>query len=194
MKPLYEQSLFDFRPPQTSLEGNAWRSQSFTTGETLESIEASVRTYNISSVTLIFAAWALVLAKYSRSSFASFYLSRSGQMIPWPLAPSLVAAIHCRIPFTTGIPAEATVHKWLAELHSSLLRVAELENLCQSLETSIYPMEDVRTGVQAFLYIPQMPANWEVGSRQAYWSGTVGRDGLESSVNKQWGRYGRSRD
>ncbi|KAH8693383.1 hypothetical protein GQ44DRAFT_635281 [Phaeosphaeriaceae sp. PMI808] len=178
MKPLCEQPLFDFRPPQISFEGNAVRSLTFTTGETLESIEASVRTYNISSATLIFAAWALVLAKYTRSSFASFYLSRSGRMVPWPPAQSLVAAMHCRVPFTTGIPAEATVHEWLAEMHSTLLRVAELENLCQSLDTSIYPKEYFKTGVQAFLYMPQMPASWEVHDRlngQAHSVGMVWR-------------------
>ncbi|KAF3480033.1 uncharacterized protein GIQ15_07009 [Arthroderma uncinatum] len=174
MKPLYEQPLFDFRPPQASFEGNAWRSLTFTTGETLKSIEASVRTNNISSATLIFAAWALVLAKYSRSSFASFYLSRSGRMIPWPPAPTLVAAMNCRVPFTTGIPAEATVHEWLAELHSTLLRVAELETLCQSLDTSIYPMEHFRSSVQAFLYMPQMPANWEVHDRLTGQAQSVG--------------------
>jgi hypothetical protein len=128
----------------------------------VESIEASVRTYNISSSTLIFAAWALVLSKYTRCSFVSFYLSRSGRMVPWPLAPSLVVAMNCRVPFATGIPAEATVHEWLAEMHSTLLSVAELENLCQSLDRSIYPEEYFKTGVQAFLYMPQLPASWEV--------------------------------
>jgi Condensation domain/AMP-binding enzyme C-terminal domain len=162
MKPLCERSLFDFRPPQTSFEGNAWRSLPFTTRETEESIEASVRTYNISSSTLIFAAWALVLSKYTRCSLVSFYLSRSGRMLPWPLAPSLVAAMNCRVPFATGNPAEATVHEWLAEMHSTLLSVAELENLCQSLDRSIYPEEYFKTGVQAFLYMPQLPASWEV--------------------------------
>lgn len=165
MKPLREWSLFDFRPPQTSFEGNAWRSLPFTTRETLESIEASVRKYNISSATLIFAAWALVLNKYTRCSFVSFYLSRSGRMVPWPQAPSLVAAMNCRVPFATGIPAEATVHEWLAEMHSTLLSVAELENLCQSLDPSIYPQEYFKTGVQAFLYMPQSPASWEVHDR-----------------------------
>lgn len=174
MKPLCEQSLFDFPPPQTSFEGNIWRSLPFTTRETLESIEASVRTYNISSATLIFAAWALVLAKYTRSSFASFYLSRSGRMVPWPQAPSLVAAMNCRVPFATVIPAEATVHEWLAGMHSTLLRVAELENLCQSLDTSIYPEEYFKTGVQAFLYMPQLPANWEVHDRLTGQAGQVG--------------------
>ncbi|KJZ78541.1 hypothetical protein HIM_01932 [Hirsutella minnesotensis 3608] len=162
MKPLCEESLFDFRPPRPSCEGDSWRSLPFTTTETVESIEASVRPYNISSGTLIFAAWALVLTKYTRSSFASFYLSRSGRMLPWPQAPSLVAAVNCRVPFATDVPAQATVHEWLAEMHSTLLTVAELENLCQSLDTSIYPQKHFKTGVQAFLHMPESPASWEV--------------------------------
>lgn len=165
MKPLCERSLFDFRPPQTSFEGDAWRTLSFTTRETVGSIEASVGTYNISSATLSFAAWALVLAKYTRHDFVSFYLSRSGRMVPWPLASSLVAAMNCRVPFATDIRAEATLQEWLAEMHSTLHSVAELENLCQSLDTSIYPEEYFKSAVQAFLYMPPSPTSWEVHDR-----------------------------
>jgi hypothetical protein len=50
-------------------------------------------------------------------------------------------------------------------MHSTLLRVAKLENLCQSLDPSIYPEKYFRTGVQAFLYMEGMPANWEVHDR-----------------------------
>ncbi|RDW58848.1 hypothetical protein BP6252_13324 [Coleophoma cylindrospora] len=160
-KPLCDSSLFNFQPPQTSFEGDAWRILPFATKETLESIEASVRTYNISSSTLVFAVWALVLAKYTGSNFVSYYLSRSGRMVPWPQAPSLVAAMNCRVPFATSIPAERTVYKWLAEIHSTLLRVAELENLCQSLDPSICPPEHFNTGAQSLLYMPELPASWE---------------------------------
>ncbi|EFQ92962.1 hypothetical protein CFE70_007161 [Pyrenophora teres f. teres 0-1] len=162
MQPLCDRSLFDFQPPQQPVEGDAWRVLSFPTKETLESVEASVRAYKISSATLTFAAWALVLNNYTSLDYVSFYLSRSGRMVPWPPAPFLVAAMNCRVPFGTGIPAEATVQEWLAEMDSTLLNVAELENLCQSLEKSIYPSEHFKTAVQAFLYMPQLPASWEV--------------------------------
>jgi hypothetical protein len=174
MKPLREQSMFKFRAPQTSFQGNAWRGLPSATGETLESVEASVQRYNISSATLIFAAWALVLAKYTRSNLASFYLSRSGRMVPWPPAPSLVAAMHCRVPFNTCVPLEATVDEWLKEMHGTLHRVVELENLCQSLDTSICPEEYFKTGVQAFLYMPQMPDSWEVNDRLTGQASNVG--------------------
>ncbi|KAG9239911.1 hypothetical protein BJ878DRAFT_579455 [Calycina marina] len=174
MKPLCERSLLAFRLPQTPFQGNAWRSLPFTTRETLESIEASVRTYNVSSATLIFAAWALVLAKFTRSSFASFYLSRSGRMVPWAQAPSLVAAMNCRVPFATEVLVEVTVHEWLAEMHSTLLRVAELENLCQSPDANIYPEEYFKTGVQAFLYMAQLPTSWEIHDMLTGQAGQVG--------------------
>lgn len=174
MKPLSERSLFDFRPPQKPFKGDAWRTLRFTTRETLMSIESSVHKCNISSATLIFAAWALVLNNYTRCSFVSFGLSRSGRMVPWPLAPSLVGAMNCRVPFATEIPAEATVHEWLMDMHSTLLSVAELENLCQSLDTSICPQEYFKTGVQAYLYMPQPPASWEVHDKPTGQAGSIG--------------------
>lgn len=91
--------------------------------------------------------------------------------------------MHCRVPFTTGVPAEATAHEWMIEMHGMLVRVAELENLCQSLDPSIYPEKYFRTGVKAFLYMPQMPANWEVHDRltgQASSCGMVWRIQLTS--------------
>jgi hypothetical protein len=165
MKPLREKPIFSPRAPQTSFEGNAWTSLPFKTRETLESIEVAVQAYNISSATLIFAAWSLVLSKYTGSNLASFYLSRSGRMVPWPQAPFLVCAMNCRVPFSTGVPEESTVQEWLSEMHSTLMTVAELENLCQSLDRSIYPQEYFKTGVQAFLYIPESPTSWEVQDR-----------------------------
>ncbi|KAF7563692.1 hypothetical protein G7046_g481 [Stylonectria norvegica] len=165
LKPLSERSMFNFQTPRTPFVGNAWRSLVFTTRETLDSIDSSVRTYNISSATLIFAAWSLVLAKYTRSNLASFYLSRSGRMVPWADAPSLVAATNCRVPFATAIPAKSTVKEWLADMDRTLLRSAELENLCQSLDRSIYREDYFKTAVQAFLYMPQMPESWEVRDR-----------------------------
>jgi hypothetical protein len=162
MEPLGEQSLFDFRPPQTPFHSDDWCTLNFPTRETVQSIEAAVLAYEVSSATLIFAAWALTLSKYTRFDFVSLYLSRSGRMVPWPLAPSLVGALNCRVPFATAVPKRANVHKWLLAMHSKLDSVAELENLCQSLDTSIYPAEYFKTGVQAFLYMPQSPATWKV--------------------------------
>ncbi|KAL6890028.1 hypothetical protein GGI43DRAFT_430729 [Trichoderma evansii] len=174
LKPLSERSLFDFRSPQTSFEGDAWKTLHFTTGETLTSIEASVSTFNISSATLIFAAWALALNHYTRSSFVSFGLSRSGRMVPWPQAPSLVAAMNCRVPFATAIPADSTVDEWLKEIHSTLYTVAELENLCQSLDQSICPPEHFKSVVQAYLYMPQPPASWELHDKVTGQAGSTG--------------------
>lgn len=174
LKPLSERSLFDFRPPQASFVGDAWQTLHFTTKETLTSIEASVCTFNISSATLIFAAWSLVLNHYTRGSFASFGLSRSGRMVPWPQAPSLVAAMNCRVPFATAVPAEATVDEWLKEMHSTLHSVAEFENLSQSLDPSMCPPEHFKTGVQAYLYMPQPPASWEVHDKVTGQAGSVG--------------------
>ncbi|KAJ4308854.1 hypothetical protein N0V94_009184 [Neodidymelliopsis sp. IMI 364377] len=162
MNPLREQSLFEFQPPQISFEGEGWRSLPFKTSESVDSIEAAVRMYNVSSATIIFAAWALTLQKYTRSNFVPFFLSRSGRMAPWPPTPSLVAAINCRVPFVAGIHAEQTLHEWLGEMHNALLGVAELENLCQSLDASICPAKYFNTAVQAFLYMPQASPSWEI--------------------------------
>jgi hypothetical protein len=52
MSPLSDRFLFDFKPPQASFEGNAWRGLPFTTKETLESIEASVHALNIRDVNI----------------------------------------------------------------------------------------------------------------------------------------------
>ncbi|PYH37619.1 acetyl-CoA synthetase-like protein [Aspergillus neoniger CBS 115656] len=124
--------------------------------------------------TLIFAAWALVLANYTGHPTASFFLSRSGRMVPWPAAPSLVAAMNSRVPFTTTLPTTSTVQQWLGEMHSTLHRVAELENLCQSLDRSIYPEPYFNTGVQAFLYMPSGPRSWEVHHRMTAQAESIG--------------------
>jgi hypothetical protein len=174
LNPLSERTLFDLRPPQTSFEGDAWRTLRFTTKETLISIEESVRAFNISSATLIFAAWALALNTYTRSSFVAFGLSRSGRMVPWPQAPSLVAAMNCRVPFATPIPAEATVGEWLVEMHNTLHSVAELENLCQSLDPSIFSLNHFKTGVQAYLHMPEPTESWEVHDKVTGQAGLVG--------------------
>ncbi|KAI3190941.1 hypothetical protein CBS147311_9683 [Penicillium roqueforti] len=176
MEPLCKQSMFNFQPPQipAPLKSDAWHRMSYTTRETVASIEASVNRYNISSATLIFAAWALVLAHYTGHPTASFFLSRSGRMVPWPAAPSLVAAMNCRVPFATTLPATSTVQQWLGQMHSTLHRVAELENLCQSLNRSIYPEPYFNTGVQAFLYMPSAPRSWEVDDRMTGQAESIG--------------------
>ncbi|KAL7940029.1 hypothetical protein V8C42DRAFT_42198 [Trichoderma barbatum] len=173
-KPLSKRSLFDFQLPRTSFEGDAWQTLHFTTRVTLASIEASVRTFNISSATLIIAAWALVLNNYTGENFASFGLSRSGRMVPWSQAPYLVGAMNCRVPFATAIPVEATVDDWLTRMHSTLHSVAELENLSQSLDPSIFSPEYFKTGVAAFLNMPQPPASWEVYDKPTGQAGSVG--------------------
>ncbi|GAT21124.1 nonribosomal peptide synthase [Aspergillus luchuensis] len=176
MEPLCKQSMFDIQPPQipAPLQSDAWHRMSYTTRETVASVEASVNGYNISSATLIFAAWALVLANYTGHPTASFFLSRSGRMVPWPAAPSLVAAMNCRVPFTTTLPATSTVQQWLGKMHSTLHQVAELENLCQSLDRSIYPEPYFNTGVQAFLYMPSGPRSWEVHHRMTAQAESIG--------------------
>ncbi|KAJ5259402.1 acetyl-CoA synthetase-like protein [Penicillium angulare] len=164
MNPLSERSLFDFRPPQTSVQGD-WLVMPFATGETVESIEASATKYGISSATITFAAWALVLARYTGSNVSSFILSRSGRMAPWPQAPSLVASMNCRVPFATTIPLGGKLQGWLTSMHSTLHRVSELENLSPSLDASICPAAFFKSVVVASLHTQQSPANWEIHDR-----------------------------
>lgn len=82
MKPLHEQSLFEFRPPQTLSHSDAWCTLNFPTRETVQSIEAAVLTCKVSSATLIFAAWALMLSKYTHCDFVSLYLRADGSIAP----------------------------------------------------------------------------------------------------------------
>lgn len=178
LKPLSELTVFRFRPPPTPLasfkgRSEAWTSLRFTTRQTLASVDAAVRAHGISSATLIFSAWALALHHFTRSSHVSFGLSRSGRMVPWPQAGSLVAAMNCRVAFATPVPLEQTVHGWLAEMHGKLLGAAELENLCQSLDSSRYRSEYFNTGVQAYLHMPAPPARWDIHDKITGQAGAV---------------------
>ncbi|KAL7918579.1 hypothetical protein ACQKWADRAFT_303677, partial [Trichoderma austrokoningii] len=174
LSPLSEQTLFAPPPPQAPHKGDAWQTLRFTTKETLTSVEEAVRKFNISSATLIFAAWGLALNTYTRSNFVPIGLSRSGRMAPWSQASSLVAAMNCRVPFATAIPPESTVVEWLVKMHNTLHSVAELENLCQSLDPSLLRLNQFRTGVQAYLHMPAPTETWEIHDKVTGQAGQVG--------------------
>ncbi|KAK3938303.1 acetyl-CoA synthetase [Diplogelasinospora grovesii] len=132
-------------PPTRLADSSLMDMRRFSTAIQKTALDAAVRSYAVSSTTLVFSALT------ASGAGASFVLSLSGRMLPWPLASSLVGSMHVRAPFRTAVPATATVRDWIAEVHSELLNVYELQNLASSLPPSISETQP-----------PVVPLRWRV--------------------------------
>ncbi|KAI2628685.1 putative nonribosomal peptide synthase [Hypoxylon sp. NC1633] len=154
----------------------------FATSLDAAAVEAAARALAVSSTTLVCGAWALTLRKLARSPVVCCLLSLSGRMLPWPDAPFLAGAMHARVPWCVRVPtsnstsnststdADADVGSWLAAVHSQILDLAEVQNLCSPLPSSVLAPADMarcfNSIVQSFLGMQPPAASWDVRDMQ----------------------------
>ncbi|KAI1356552.1 putative nonribosomal peptide synthase [Xylaria sp. FL0043] len=158
------------RPSQTPTPIGVFREEATPAGIKKNEVNAVVRKLGISSATLVFAAWALALRKLTNSTGVSMSLSMSGRFLPWAAAPSLVGSMNARVPLCTQVPERMHVFEWLSQLHEQHAAVADLQNLCSPLPTSILSEEDYathfNTQVQPFLGMSAPFQDWEISEMQ----------------------------
>ncbi|KAI0426467.1 putative nonribosomal peptide synthase [Xylaria sp. FL1042] len=136
-------------------------------------IDDAARRYRVTTSTLVYASWALFLAKLTGWDRVAFSLSMSGRTVPWPQAQSVVGALLGRMLFSTGVPRDdvTTVGTWLAEeVHTKTLDVIEFEGMTNCLPEAL--VRDPRantTNVLCFLDVPQpSSSDWTVTDKQCH--------------------------
>ncbi|KAJ5496623.1 nonribosomal peptide synthase [Penicillium fimorum] len=132
-------------------------------------LDESARNHRVTTSTVVYAAWSLFLSKITGFNHVGFSIGLSGRTVPWPSAQSVVGPLLCRAPYCTAVPAQVTVHEWLAEVHQTTLDVLEFDGLPQGLPDSL--LADQRTNttiVLCFLDFPQPSANWSYRDNQKH--------------------------
>jgi hypothetical protein len=154
------------RPSEVPESGAAYHSETTPTNTKRDALYAAAQNFAVSSATLVYAAWALVLRKLTASDAAAFRVSMSGRMLPWGAASSLVGAMNARAPVCTVVSEDTTLSEWLLDIHSQLTEVSELQNLCSPLPAHILSPDDYHTKfntmVQSFLGMSASNEEWEV--------------------------------
>ncbi|KAL2074707.1 hypothetical protein VTL71DRAFT_8486 [Oculimacula yallundae] len=132
-------------------------------------LDSSARNLGVTTSTMIYAAWALFLAKSTGRDHLGFSISLSGRTVPWPSAQSVVGPLLCTAPFGLFVPKDISVHEWLAEVHKTTLDVLEFDGLPNALPTSL--TSDRRTTttiVLSFLDVPQVSSAWAYRDKQRH--------------------------
>ncbi|KAI0396360.1 putative nonribosomal peptide synthase [Xylariaceae sp. FL0594] len=171
LQPLKTASPVQIPPPSAVPQhGSLFHSETTTVYTKKDALHAAAQSFSVSSATLVYAAWALVLRKLTACDAAPFVLSMSGRMLPWGDAPSLVGGLHLRVPVCTAVPEGATVSEWLSALHIQVEEISELQNLCSPLPAHILSEDDYstyfKTLAQSFLGMSASTDEWEVRDMQ----------------------------
>ena len=133
-------------------------------------LDESAREYRITASTMVYAAWALFLSKFTAWDRVGFRISLSGRTVPWPSAQSIVGAVVDGTPFSTAVPAHATVREWLVEVHKTTLNVLEFDGLALSLPEYLnFDPRTNTTNVLCFLDVPVASTpNWSFREKQRH--------------------------
>ncbi|KAF2713299.1 putative nonribosomal peptide synthase [Pleomassaria siparia CBS 279.74] len=136
---------------------------------TKSALYASARAQGITATTLVYAAWALFLGKITAWDQVGFSISLSGRTVPWPPAQSVVGPVVGKSPFSTAVPAQSTVHEWLAQVHKTTLDVMEFDGVTSSLPESMLGSPCTNsTNVLCFLDMPQASTSWTFKDKQKH--------------------------
>lgn len=100
-------------------------------------LDTSARSLGITASTMIYAAWALFLAKSTGWEHLGLSISLSGRTVPWSSAQSVVGSLLCTAPFGLSVSTNAGVHEWLLEVHKTTLDVLEFDGLPNALPASL---------------------------------------------------------
>ncbi|KAK1976429.1 nonribosomal peptide synthetase 11 [Colletotrichum cereale] len=80
-----------------------------------------------SSATVIYTAWALILAEYTGSSTVGMKISVSGRNIDHPAADRVVGSLNGRCPLLVKVREDATIEETIASLQSTFFRVNDYQ-------------------------------------------------------------------
>jgi hypothetical protein len=103
----------------------------------VDSLEMYARQHGVSPATVVYTAWALVLADYTHSNTVGMKISVSGRNIDHPAAERVVGSLNGRCPLLFQIKKDLTIGQTLRSLQSTLLRVNDYQWTYPELKSHI---------------------------------------------------------
>ncbi|KAF5851703.1 hypothetical protein GGP41_000422 [Bipolaris sorokiniana] len=93
----------------------------------VDNLIMSARQHAVSPATVVYTAWALVLADYTQSNTVGMKISVSGRNIDHPAVESVVGSLNGRCPLLFQTRKDSTIGETLRSLQSTLLRVNDYQ-------------------------------------------------------------------
>ena len=94
---------------------------------TLPQLEQSARLFQVSSATIVYTTWAILLSRYCSSDRILFGATLSGRSIPMPLADTVVGPLLNTCPFSVYLPAGCRKADVLSGVYSRLLQMHDFQ-------------------------------------------------------------------
>ena len=113
--------------PDTPTSSKLNTQHSLRTSLTLAYLETSARALKVSSATIFYSAWAMLLSMYSSSDKVTFGTVFSGRNLPTSMAHRVVGPLVNTCPLPVRIDNTATVQMLLSEVQNRLFRMNELQ-------------------------------------------------------------------
>lgn len=124
------------------------------------------RLNGVSCASVIYAAWALMLSRYTQSSTVGMKISVSGRSLSHPATESVVGPLNGRCPFITEIDPNDTVSDFLQSVHRNFYRVNDLQWTYAELRRQLAQSEHndywFDTQVVVLLDIPVDVGAWKI--------------------------------
>lgn len=124
-------------------------------------------TQRVSSSSIIYAAWSLVLQKYTASNTVGFKISLSGRTLPWPSTESVVGPLNNRCAFVTQIDPSMTRSVFLRAIHQNFYQVSDYQWSYNNAIEHIIPGEEAKkdlfcSDVHVLFDMPVNPGPWKL--------------------------------
>lgn len=113
--------------PDTPTSSRLTAQQSLRTSLTPAYLESSARALKVSSATIFYSAWAMLLSMYSASDKVTFGTVFSGRNLPTSMAHRVVGPLVNTCPLPVRIDNAATIQQSLSEVQNRLFRMNELQ-------------------------------------------------------------------
>ena len=113
--------------PDTPTSSGLTAQQSLKISLTPAYLESSARSLKVSSATIFYSAWAMLLSMYSASDKVTFGTVFSGRNLPTSMAHRVVGPLVNTCPLPVRIDNAATVQQSLSEVQNRLYRMNELQ-------------------------------------------------------------------
>ncbi|NET56637.1 MAG: AMP-binding protein, partial [Symploca sp. SIO2E6] len=110
-------------------------------------LQSLVKQHHLSLSTLVQAAWALLLSRYSGESEVMFGVTVFGRQANFPGVETMVGLLMNTLPLRVKVPTEAELIPWLEQLHSQQV---ELEQYSFSHLVEIQKWSELPAGVPLF--------------------------------------------
>ncbi|WP_424102425.1 amino acid adenylation domain-containing protein [Moorena producens] len=110
-------------------------------------LQSKVKQHHLTLSTVVQAAWALLLSRYSGESEVMFGVTVFGRQASFPGVETIVGLLMNTLPLRVKVPTEAQLIPWLEQLHSQQV---ELEEYSFSHLVEIQKCSEVPAGVPLF--------------------------------------------